>query len=438
MIGKDLQQRFVELIWSEDLSHVPKWKRLIVHFSRLIYAGVRDLTQGELNLRAMSLVFTSLLALVPLLALSFALLKAFGAHNRLAPFLTSLLAPFGEKAQTIVDQLLGFVSNVKVGLLGSVGFIILLYAVVALLRQVEAAFNQIWRTPPPKGFAARISEYMGALLLGPLLIFCAIGVTAAIGNSEWMAEFRSIPVIGFIVYHGSGIVPYAILCTALVFIYTFVTNTTIRIIPAFGGAAVAALLWDLIGSLFRLFVSTSNNYDVIYSGFAVGMLFVIWVYLCWFILLLGSNFAFYMQHPSYLRYARPAERFSGRQKERIGLAAMVLIANNKRQGRNGWTSESLAARLGIPAFTLSTILEELRKTQFLQELDTQPSRWALLADTCDISAHDVIAALRTRDDRQAPNNLGSELEEVEALLKGAESNMQEILKSQTLANLSKA
>ena len=108
-------------IWLTELSDIPGWKARLVRASRILFAVLRDLKDGQLTLRAMSLVYTTLLSLVPLLAVSFSVLKAFGVHNQIEPLLLNLLTPLGQQGVEITANIIGFVENMKVGVLGAIG-----------------------------------------------------------------------------------------------------------------------------------------------------------------------------------------------------------------------------------------------------------------------------------------------------------------------------
>ena len=165
--------RINELIWETDVSTLPLWKRPMLHLVRFLYVLGRDLLEGQLTLRAMSLVYTTLLSLVPLLAISFSVLKAFGVHNQMEPFLFQFLAPLGDKGLELGREIIGFVENVKVGVLGSLGLGMLVYTVISLLHKIELSFNFIWRVNQARSIAQRFTEYLSVLVIGPFLVFSA-------------------------------------------------------------------------------------------------------------------------------------------------------------------------------------------------------------------------------------------------------------------------
>ena len=124
----------------------------------------RELMQGEITLRAMGLVYTTLLSITPLLALSFSVLKGFGVHNQLEPLLLQFMAPLGTKAEEVTKQVLGFVDNIQVGALGIVGLVTLLYTVLMMMQQIENAFNYLWQLPANRSLHKQFSKYISVIM----------------------------------------------------------------------------------------------------------------------------------------------------------------------------------------------------------------------------------------------------------------------------------
>jgi len=141
---------------------------------------VRDLVDGQLTLRAMSLVYTTLLSIVPLLALSFSVLKAFGVHNQIQPMLLRFLEPLGENGAEIAHNIIEFIQRMNVGVLGAVGLVLLLYTAISLMQKIEESLNYIWHVHRPRPLADRFSRYLSVLLVGPILVFSALGITATV------------------------------------------------------------------------------------------------------------------------------------------------------------------------------------------------------------------------------------------------------------------
>ena len=123
---QELGAQLLAYVWDDDLSRLRGLHRIVVFVLRVMHMLLRELLGGQLNLRAMSLVYTTLLSIVPLLAVSFSVLKGFGVHNRFEPLLFNFLQPLGPKAAQITENIITFVDNVEVGVLGSVGFALLI------------------------------------------------------------------------------------------------------------------------------------------------------------------------------------------------------------------------------------------------------------------------------------------------------------------------
>ena len=152
----EFTRRSHDFLWGEDLGAVSSLRRKLLLALRTVYAVLRDLGEGQLTLRAMSLVYTTLLSVAPLLALSFSVLKGFGVQNQVRPALLGLLAPLGEKGVEITDQVIGFVNNIKVGVLGALGLGLLIYTVITLLQKIEHAFNFVWRVKSGRPLVAAL------------------------------------------------------------------------------------------------------------------------------------------------------------------------------------------------------------------------------------------------------------------------------------------
>ncbi|MCB2081965.1 MAG: YihY/virulence factor BrkB family protein, partial [Rickettsiales bacterium] len=261
-------KQYQKWLWGTDIRHRPITVRFGMHCLRIVQAVLRDLADGQLSLQAMSLVYTTVISLVPLLALSFSVLKGFGAHNQIRPALLSALEPLGEKSTEITDRVLQFVDNIQVGVLGAAGLALLLYSVVAMMQKIERAFNAIWHVGRGRNFAQRFSDYLSVLLLGPLLLFLSVGITASVRSNTVMHTLAGMPGVGLLLEWAGLIVPYLLMALAFAFIYFYLPHTRVRIGAAFTGGLVTAVVWKTMGWLFTLFVVNASSHTAIYSAFA--------------------------------------------------------------------------------------------------------------------------------------------------------------------------
>lgn len=344
---KALQDQLTSYIWDNPIDTMPKAKQLAFTALRIGHLLMRDLAEGQLNMRAMGLVYTTLLAIVPLIAVSFSVLKGFGVHNQIEPALLNLLAPLGDKGVEITSRIIEFVDNIKVGVLGSLGLALLFYTVVSLMQKIERAFNYTWRVSEQRPFAQRFSDYLTVVLIGPVLVFSALGVTASIANVDVVKSAMQVEVIGALLQFVGRLIPYLLVIAAFTFIYIFVPNTKVKIRSALVGGLVAGILWETVGWGFAAFVVNSAKYAAIYSAFATLIVLLIWLYVSWLILLIGGSIAFYVQHPEQRNLQLRILRLSNRMKEKLALLIMALVGQNYYQQREPWTLNKLSKQLKV-------------------------------------------------------------------------------------------
>jgi membrane protein len=290
-------QRLHAWIWNRE----PRSRlgRGVLHAARFALALARDVAEGDISLRAMSLVYTTLLSLVPLLALAFSVLKALGMHNALAPVLSRFLAPLGEQGEAVTNDIIGFVDNTQVGVLGFVGLVLLLYTAVSMVSKVESSFNFIWKVGRTRGLTQRFSEYLLVLMVGPMLVFAAVGLTASVRSSALAQWIMTIEPFGELFLRLSQALPYLMIIAVLTFFYGYIPNTRVQMRAAFIGGLFAGLVWESASVAFATFVANAN-YKAIYSGFAIVIILLVWIYVGWLIILFGCRLAYYVQNPQFL------------------------------------------------------------------------------------------------------------------------------------------
>ena len=356
---KDVLTLWNSLIWETRRENLPRWLRPLLTSLRIVHLLVRDLIEGQLTLRSMSLVYTTFLAMVPMLALSFSVLKAFGVHNQLEPILLNFLAPMGERGAEITQHIIGFVDNIRVGVLGTLGLAMLVYTVISLLQKIERAFNYTWRVTEHRPFSQRFSDYLSVILIGPVLVFTALGITASLSSVELVRHATEIQAIGWAAKFIGTLVPYLLIIIAFTLIYIFVPNTKVKPRSALIGGIVSGLLWETTGWGFTAFVVTSTKYTAIYSAFATLIIFMIWLYLSWLILLIGGSVAFYHQHPEHRNLQSRILRLSNRMREKVSLLIMSLVGQHYYHHQTPWTLDNLAQRLNVGVEACNLLITNL-------------------------------------------------------------------------------
>ena len=358
-------------LWPETAPTRPALRQLLV-LARYLYALGRDLARGEISLRAMSLVYTTMLAIVPMLGFAFAIAKVLGFHNELRPWLERALEPIGSaNATEVTGTVIGFAENINGGILGFLSLALLLVAVLSMARKVEGAFNFVWRVDRPRGFARRFSEYLSVILIGLPIMFATASVITALSTNTAVTALERVAVIGVLFRLFGAALPYFMIIAVFTFLYLFIPNTRVRFVPALTGAFAGGLAWAVSGFLFARLVAASASMQSIYSGFAIVLLLMFWLYISWLVLLLGSSIAFYVQHPYQLRHGQRTEPIDNDARERLCLSVMFLIASDYARPSHGWTPESLAAVLQVPRDALEPVMAALGEAGLIVRTDEQ-------------------------------------------------------------------
>ena len=427
---------FRKNVWEVELSSLPWWKSWLTRVLRVFYVVIRDLLEGQLTLRAMSLVYTTLLAMVPLLAVSFSVLKGFGVHNQIEPLLLNFLRPLGERGVEVTSRIIGFVDSVKAGILGSIGFALLIYTVISLIQKIERACNDTWHVNRSRPLSQKFSDYLSVILIGPVLVFSALGITASVMSTAVVQKMVAIKVFGSLMELATTLVPYLLVIAAFTFVYIFVPNTRVRFRSALTGGLVAGVLWEASGWAFASFVVKSAKYTAIYSGFAILIMFMIWLYLSWLIVLVGASVAYYHQHPESVTSYRRELRLSNRMQEKLALLVMFLVGNNYYDNLPALTLEEFAQSLNVPMEALEPIMEALEGYGLLSQTANEPPTYlpARPLDTAELK--DVLDAVRGANEMVdlKPQSESAELA-VDQLVEHLNQAMERALRGSTLKDL---
>jgi membrane protein len=386
--------RLEKIIWGTPQAPHARWQSAGLRFVRTVLILIRDLAFGQLTLRAMSLVYTTLLSIVPLLALSFSVLKAFGVHNQIQPLLVNLLAPLGEQGAVVARQIGEFIEHMNVGVLGALGLALLLYTSISLMQKIEESLNYIWHVSQHRRLGERFSRYLSVLLVGPILVFSAMGVTGALMKSEALSQLLSVSALNQTATVMGEITPYLLVIAAFTFVYLLLPNARVKVGAALIGGLVGGIVWQTAGWLFATFVASSGQYAAIYSSFAILVLFMIWLYVSWLILLFGASVAFYVQHPEYLYLGAGEPRLSNRVRERLSLSAMHLTASRFLAGDPAPSQEDFTRLLGVPMHVLTVVLEALQESGLMVTSGDEPARYLPARDPSVITVAQVMDAIR--------------------------------------------
>jgi membrane protein len=437
-MAKKKFSRIVKIITGIHTGEETEFSRLekFAHFWALVG---KSFSRNRCPVRAAALSYTTLLALVPLLAVAISvtssLLKNEGEDrieqfvqkvvNQMIPPATieaapstenlssasatnsvsttnSISAPGDERMLTAQKKAAGeihhFIQNIRGGTLGSISMLLLVYVAIRLLASIEATFNDIWGITRGRSWLWRIVLYWTTITLGPLLIAGAIGLS---GGSHFQTTERFIertPLVGGIIFH---LLPLIVLWLTFTLIYLLVPNTRVKFHAAFIGGIVGATLWHLNNVFGFLYATRVVTYSKMYGSLGLVPVFMAGLYLSWLILLFGAQVAYAVQNRASYLQEKLVENVNQRGKEFIALRIMTLIAQNFQRGEPSATLQQISSEIGIPSKLAQQILQPLLAARIVTEIAGAEPAFTPARPLDDINAHHILRAMRTQGQETA-------------------------------------
>ena len=402
-----ISSRVSGFVWQPHVEALPIWQRLAIRSIQIFLAVARDLLHGQLSLRAMSLVFTTIIGFFPLLALTFAVLKGLGVHNAMEPTLLTLLQPLGDRANELTGEVLSYVDNLQVELIGITSIGLLFYIVLDMMRKIESSFNYIWAVKRGRSWSSRVSEYLFAVIVSPLLLFLSISITSYINTNFFERLLENLTYGGVILEFTAYSVSILLMSLAFAFAYGFLPNTRVKFGSAFLGGFVTTIIWKLMGSVFQgIFVASAR--ESIYLAFATAIAVMFFIYIGWLVALIGSSIAFYHQNIAKARTGREKMVLSISQQEQLSLAVATVIIQRFSAGEVPLDEDQLAETLHNSPVAIENSLEILEKIGLIIATGEDPVRYLPSRSVHDCTMVDIWRAMRNYNTDKMYDNVESE------------------------------
>lgn len=422
-----------QALWAKDLSTMSWPQRVGTQVIRLATAVGMEFRHRLLDARAAGLVFTTLLSLVPFLAVMFSVLKAFGVHHVIEPSLAQALEPLGPKGQEITTTIVGFVDNIKIGVLGVVGIAGLFYTTYSLIDKIEQALNAVWQVKQGRTWERKFADYLSAVLVGPVLVVSAFGMVASLQSHTLVQRLVEMEPLGTLVVWSGELVPFLVLCGVFTFFYKMIPNTHVQVRSALIGGVSAAVLWIVAEEVFAKFVVTSAKYSAIYSGFAVLILFLLWLYVGWMIVLIGAQFSFFHQYPTAYLSRLLWEQGTYVFREQLALKVLQVLGHHYLKGDRPLRLAELSSELTMPLSLVEEEIERLIEHGFVGRLH-EPEGVSLIKSPDLILVKEVLDGVRNGTPPWIVPHLDSS-DPVSALLRRRDKAVQKELAGETVQSL---
>lgn len=300
-------------------------------------------------------------------------------------------APVFTGQQRVVKQITGFIANIHTGRLTMVGVLALLFIGISLLRTIEATFNDIWGVADGRGWFKSIVYYWTAITLGPLMLVGTITLTTSPRLESSRAWLDAVPWLGATVVH---VLPFVILSLGFAAFYALIPNTKVHFRAALVGGIIGGSLWQLNNLVSVLYVSQVMSYTNIYGSLGIFPLFLIGMYLSWLIMLFGAQVAYAWQNRESYVQEKQAETVNQRGREFLALRLMTHVARNFVSGERPLSVLELSRQLTVPSQLTQRVLRALVQNHLLVEVMDGEARYSPGRPLDRISAYHVVTALR--------------------------------------------
>ncbi|MBE0596591.1 MAG: YihY family inner membrane protein [Desulfuromonadales bacterium] len=381
-------------IWELNEPEIPRGRRFFLRQFRFGILTAREFIADGCILRASALTYFTLLAIVPLFALTFALLTGLGVQNTLEPLLLERLTVGSEE---IVEQLISYINNTNIGRVGVIGVITLLMTVIALMTNIEGTLNHLWGVKETRSPFRRFADYTSIMLLGPLFLFAAISMTSSLESQVLVQALLDRAFIGHLILFLFRVLPYVVMWAAFTALYIFMPNLKVRFQAALVGGIFGGTLWQLAQWGYVSSQVGVARYNAIYGTLAALPILMVWIYLSWIIVLLGAEVAYVWQNQAIIRREIREEKVNFLSQEMVALTILAAVADVFERGGRPWDMEKIASRLALPPRLTRIVLDELVQLGFLSHVRSEgdeEDRYQPGKPPEKVRVHDVILALR--------------------------------------------
>ena len=310
----------------------------------------------------------------------------------------SAVAPVSAQ-QEIARQIWGIVQKTQSVKLGALGTVLLVFVAISLLGRIEETFNDIWGVTRGRNWLTQIQLYSTAIMLGPLLLITAVGLAGGAQFQSAKDFITQTPFVGKFIF---DLLPLLVLWLAFAFVYLLLPNTKVKFSAALVGGAVAGTLWHLNNVLGFLCVSRVGSNLNFYGSLGLVPVFMIGIYFSWVILLFGAQIAYAFQNRAAYLQDRLADNVNQRGREFVALRLMTCLGQRFQNGLRSATVIQLSTELGIPSRLTQSVLRTLAHTQLVTEVAGAEAAFVPARPLETINAYDILLAMRTGTGQELP------------------------------------
>ncbi|HER09546.1 MAG TPA: YihY/virulence factor BrkB family protein [Bacteroides sp.] len=376
---KKIRTFFREEIWSHDLTSKSRRRTFLIRQSRIYILAVKGFFEDRASLRAAALTYFTMLSIVPIFAIAFAIARNFGFEDRMHEVITNSMQGQEEIMNWVTNLVDSFLEKASGGILAGVGGVILFWSVIQVLNNIEASFNDIWQIRKARSFGRKFSDYLAIMILGPFAIGLSGSFMVKIQSAATEIELFQ-PVIVFLIKS----VPYISIWLLFTIVYIVMPNTKVKFKYALIAGVIAGTIAMIFQALYQDLQVGVFKFNTLYGSIAALPLFLLWLQITWLIVLMGAELSFAYQNIENYEFEEDALKLSYNNKKILTLLIAHQIIRNFEEGVEPWSADTLSHKLGIPIRLVNELVYDLVNAGILAELASDKPRDRLYQPSVDI------------------------------------------------------
>ncbi len=410
-------------IWRISRKKLPPRKSFFLNLLRIFILSIRGFDEDKCHLRASALTFYSLISVVPVVAMAFGIAKGFGFEKLLEEQLRNKLAAHEDILTRVIHFSHSLLQNTQGGLIAGMGLIVLFWAVLKVLGQIEYSFNDIWGIKERRSIGRIFGDYLSLMVICPVILILSGSLTVFITTqvaliTEKTAAFGSLSPVIFLFLK---LLPYTFLWGSFTFLYIFMPNTKVQFSSGLLAGIVAGTIFQIVQWGYITFQIGVAKYNAIYGSFAALPLFLAWLQLSWLIVLYGAELSFAHQNVDTYEFEPDARQASHRLKTLLSLQLTHRFIHNFIGGGKPLTNRDISNELEIPIRFVNEILFDLLKSRILSVTETEEGGEPAYQPALDVNMFSikyVIDALEKQGANDIPFTHGPDFEALSGLMEG--------------------
>ena len=352
-------------IW-KDFSRKPRHTRFAVATLRMLILAIERFTTKRIIDSAAALTYSTLLAIVPILAVVFAIARGFGFNKYIEEWFRGVLSSQPQAADTIVGFVNSYLIHTQSGIILGIGLVFMLWTVTILIRNIELAFNRIWQVKKPRSFFRTVTDYMGMFILAPIIIVVTSGVSIFVVS--FANETEGFELLAPMVRRLWDLTPYVLMSAVFIALYVFMPNTKVKLRCAIGPGILAGVAMQGLQLFYIHSQIWVSSYNAIYGSFAALPLFMLWVQISWNICLFGAELCYTSQNMEESAFRTETYEISPRYRLIMSMMLMNHICRRFEKGEKPYTALELKLKTSIPIRVAQELLYELTNMHMVSEV----------------------------------------------------------------------